>query len=280
MTQSKSIPSKKLRRLLDAPQDKMIQAALAGDQRAFEELFRRYHRYVIRLCINHLNGDRDHALDLCQEAFICAFARLERLRDHSRFMPWLAQIARNKCLSFIRGQRIASKALREFVAMGPATFSHRSWVAGSDLIEATIGAMENPDLRETAHLFYLEGKRTAEIARLQNISQTAVTTRLNRFRTAIKRRMAGEASFVLCWMPSAPGAFRPQMVQPYLNRLEQLILSLFDFMPAPPTGRRAQLLLSLLDQWASVYSVVMTMILNMLYIEYSGLISALISIDF
>jgi DNA-directed RNA polymerase specialized sigma24 family protein len=52
--------------------------------------------------------------------------------------------------------------------------------------------MSNAQLRETVTLFYLEGKKTTEIAKIQAITQTAVTTRLNRFRGKLRKRLAQE----------------------------------------------------------------------------------------
>jgi len=245
---SKKIFAKDFYPLLEAPQDQVIQAALAGNELAFENLFQHYYRYVYRVCLNHLGMDREHAHDLCQEAFISAFERLERLRDHSRFIYWLAQIARNKCLSFTRRQRIAANALREFEAINTTRSANRPWAAKTELIDVLIRTVEDADLRETVHLFYLEGKRTAEIARLQNLTQTAVTSRLNRFRIALKRRMVQEIPAVIYWMPTSSFGSRPRFVLSLLNRLGQdvqsMLSSMTSWMPTIPFGSRPRVLLS------------------------------------
>lgn len=175
-------------------EDPIIQSALSGDERAFEDLFHRYRRQVLHLCLQYSNGDRDQAHDLCQETFISAFLQLGRLRDRSRFFYWIAEIARNKCVSFTRKQRVIVKALREYEVIKPAMSGDTSQWSESELelISELIRGVENPDLRETIRLFYVEGKRTSEIARLQKISQTSVTTRLNRFRTRFRKRIAQE----------------------------------------------------------------------------------------
>jgi RNA polymerase sigma-70 factor (ECF subfamily) len=180
--------------VLNSPEDSIIQSALSGDERAFEYLFHQYRGQVFHVCLRYSNGDRDQAHDLCQEAFISAFSKLERLRDRSRFFYWIAEIAKNKCLSFIRKQRAAVKLLREYEVIKPAMSAHDSqWTeAELELITELIHGMENADLRETIRLFYIEGKKTSDISRLQKISQTAVTTRLNRFRAKFRKRITQE----------------------------------------------------------------------------------------
>ena len=175
-------------------EDPIIQSALSGDESAFEWLFHRYRRQVLHLCLQYSGGDHDQAHDLCQEAFISAFLQLGRLRDRSRFFYWIAEIARNKCVSFARKQRVIVKTLREYEVIKPAMADTAPRWSETELqlIEELISDLDNPALRETVRLFYVEGKRTGEIAQLQQISQTAVTTRLNRFRVRFRKRLTQE----------------------------------------------------------------------------------------
>jgi len=172
----------------------VIQSALTGDEGAFEALFLRHRRTILYLCLQYSNGDRDQAHDLCQETFITAFLHLKRLRDQARFAHWISEIARNKCLSFARKQRAVVKTLQAYEVLKPVmTDNQPRWTEEEiELINELIRGMDNPALQETIRLFYIEGRKTAEIATAQGISQTAVTTRLNRFRTKFRKRMAQE----------------------------------------------------------------------------------------
>ena len=194
VTGDKSSPSSVLIEPSRLPDGFVIQSALSGDERAFEVLFLRHRRAILYLCLRYSNGDRDQAHDLCQETFISAFLHLKRLRDQSRFLYWLTEIAKNKCVSFVRKQRAAVKTLHAYEVLKPVmTDNLPRWTETEiELITNLIGGMDNPELRETIRLFYIEGKRTTEIAAAQRISQTAVTTRLNRFRTKFRKRMAQE----------------------------------------------------------------------------------------
>lgn len=172
----------------------LIAAALEGNEHAYEQLFQRHRKQILRLCLEYSAGDRDQAHDLCQETFISAFLHLGRLRDRSRFYFWLAEIAKNKGVSFTRKQRTFFRILEEYRSVKDVmTDTGSEWTdAEVRLIEELIASMPNPELQETIRLFYLEGRKTADIARVQKISQTAVTTRLNRFRGGLRKRLAKE----------------------------------------------------------------------------------------
>src|SRR5262245_44844309 len=47
-------------------------------------------------------GDRDEAMDLCQDAFMKAYRELATLKDLDRFSSWLYRIAHNTCYSRLR----------------------------------------------------------------------------------------------------------------------------------------------------------------------------------
>ena len=54
---------------------------------------------------NRLVGNREDALDLCQDAFLKAYRNLGKLDDPGRFAPWLFRIAHNEAFSLLRKPR-------------------------------------------------------------------------------------------------------------------------------------------------------------------------------
>jgi RNA polymerase sigma-70 factor (ECF subfamily) len=168
-----------------------VKAALSGDEAALERLFCRYKDLVIKICLKYCRRDAAQALDLCQETFINAFRELKHLRDPSRFFFWLAEIARNNGLLHLRKQRVLQKNLQEYqVVKGALRDGRPRWSETEiELIREFLRTTESPEMQETVRLFYVEGWKTAEIAEIQGITQTAVTTRLNRFRTRLRARL-------------------------------------------------------------------------------------------
>src|SRR4029079_17218656 len=71
----------------------LVVRARAGDHAAFAALYDRHARLVRAICYDataHLTS----ADDLSQEVFLRAYQKLHQLRDGSRFVAWLCEIAR------------------------------------------------------------------------------------------------------------------------------------------------------------------------------------------
>jgi RNA polymerase sigma-70 factor, ECF subfamily len=87
--------------MLDATQRleaETVAQASAGDQRAFERLYRAHAARVFGLCLR-LTCDRHHAQDCTQEAFVAAWKALPKFEGRSRFSSWLHRIAVNVVVS-------------------------------------------------------------------------------------------------------------------------------------------------------------------------------------
>ncbi|MBA3327570.1 MAG: sigma-70 family RNA polymerase sigma factor, partial [Solirubrobacterales bacterium] len=86
----------------------LVAAVRAGDDRAFEGLYERYHR---RICAYVLGMVHDHgrAEDITQDVFMSA---LRRMRENDRdivFKPWIYEIAKNACIDAFRRSRRAQE---------------------------------------------------------------------------------------------------------------------------------------------------------------------------
>ena len=178
----------------DMPDELLIELALAGDKRAFEHLFSRYKKQTFSSCLKMLRGDQAQALDLCQEAFISAYKNLGQLNDRKNFKGWLSVITRNACLSYLRQQAAFTKMIADYEIIQDVILDpHDEWTdAEIKLVHDLIHKIKNPNMKETIVLYYIEGKKTTEIAEIQNLTQSTITTRLDRFRLKISRRLIRE----------------------------------------------------------------------------------------
>jgi RNA polymerase sigma-70 factor (ECF subfamily) len=82
--------------------EKIVEACLAGDGRAYAGLVRLHGKRVYAICLA-MTGNAADAEDMTQETLMRGFTELASLRDHDRFGPWIAAIAGNACRNFIRG---------------------------------------------------------------------------------------------------------------------------------------------------------------------------------
>jgi RNA polymerase sigma-70 factor (ECF subfamily) len=73
----------------------LVARALQGDLKAEDALFRRHGRAVAGL-VARLLGSAQDADDVVHDAFLRSFRELDRLREPTRFRPWVTQIAVNR----------------------------------------------------------------------------------------------------------------------------------------------------------------------------------------
>ena len=79
----------------------LVLAFQAGDDAAFDELYRRHHERVARVCYRFMNN-RPDAEEAAQEAFLKAFQALPRFNGQFQVGAWLARIAANVCVDNLR----------------------------------------------------------------------------------------------------------------------------------------------------------------------------------
>jgi RNA polymerase sigma-70 factor, ECF subfamily len=79
----------------------LVSQARHGDTTAFGELIERHQGVVFAVALSHLR-QREAAEDLAQDVFLRAWLHLEVLRDGARFGAWVARLARNLALDWVR----------------------------------------------------------------------------------------------------------------------------------------------------------------------------------
>lgn len=83
----------------------LIQAALKGNNRAYEKLMTKYHDAISNF-IYRMIQDKQQVEDLTQEAFIKAFGSLASFDAEYAFSTWLYKIATNNCIDYIRRRKL------------------------------------------------------------------------------------------------------------------------------------------------------------------------------
>src|SRR4051812_18258634 len=73
-----------------------------GDDDAWEELVRRFSRYVLAIAQQAYRLSPADAEDVFQEVFARTYERLGDLRNDEAIRPWIAQLTRRLCIDRIR----------------------------------------------------------------------------------------------------------------------------------------------------------------------------------
>ncbi len=144
------------------------------------KMFEEHKNAVYRTALSYVCSISD-AEDICQTAFI-------KLLEHSevpdeKAKSWLLKVTVNLCKDYRKSfwnrnrEPLDENISFEIPEQGEAFF-----------------AMMNLDKKErtAVYLFYYEGYKTEEIAKILGISQSAVTTRLSRARKKMKMELEAE----------------------------------------------------------------------------------------
>jgi RNA polymerase sigma-70 factor (ECF subfamily) len=148
----------------------LVNAAIAGDRRAWSELYDRYVQ-AVHGCILAKVPPID-AEDLTQDVFVFALARLETLADPKRFGGWLMTIARNRRTDYWRrhkdSKEFANERKSEQAPLGDAQ-------RALDAIRSLPDAYQEPLIMR-----FVEGMTGPEIARCLDMKHGAVRVNLSR----------------------------------------------------------------------------------------------------
>lgn len=163
-----------------------------GDEAAFRRLVERSASTVCSIALAIVRNV--HASeDIAQETFLAAWANLRNLRNPSSFLPWLRQMTRNQAhLWHRRHDREIADDASLAAAADPRPLAVHSVIAEEEqrILEEVLN--EIPDeSREVIILYYREGRSTAQVALLLDISEEAVRQRLSRSRSLIREQMLG-----------------------------------------------------------------------------------------
>jgi RNA polymerase sigma-70 factor (ECF subfamily) len=82
----------------DLNDTELVRRAKRDDQRAVEELIRRYRNKVYAITYQMCQGNEDDAQELTQESFFKAFKNIKKFKGKSAFYTWLYRITVNTCL--------------------------------------------------------------------------------------------------------------------------------------------------------------------------------------
>ena len=145
-------------------------------------LFRQYKDSVYRLALSFTGSVQD-AEDVTQTVFLKLLETKPAL-EAGRERTWLFQVAANECRSLWR--RLSRRRTEPL----EAALTVAAPEADRAVLEA-VGRLKPGD-RAVLYLFYYEGYTTGEIGVLLGISQSAVTTRLQRARQKLKLTLEQE----------------------------------------------------------------------------------------
>ena len=169
----------------------LVAAAQEGDRQALAELLERHRPSVLAVC-SRILGRTEGAEDAYQEAALQALLGIDRVRDPSRFGPWLCGIALNVCRLWLRSgwreslvdsDTLADRGGHPTSALGESEMQRR--------VRGAVSRLPAGQRRATV-LFYLAGLTQQEVADALDIPVSAVKARLHKARASLRQRLTSE----------------------------------------------------------------------------------------
>jgi RNA polymerase sigma-70 factor, ECF subfamily len=152
----------------------LVKQALAGDQRAFETLIKKYEQ-PLRGYMWRILKDQELIADVLQSVFFQLFVSLPKLRTAHPLKPWLFRVAYYRCLDELR-----KNARRQAMPF--------SLLPGQDNEEESLLVEELPDSHLTPEKFLEQQELHEQVVQ-------AIETLSPRFRAVVHLRYFGELSF-------------------------------------------------------------------------------------
>jgi RNA polymerase sigma-70 factor (ECF subfamily) len=194
------------------PEQALVRALVAGEERAFNELVGRHHRSLVRLARTFVRSDA-LAEEVAQDTWCAVMTGIERFQGRSSLKTWIFSICVNKARTRAERERrtipFSTLAAESEDGEGPAvearfpgagswTASPRGWedpqrrAVSLELREDLRGALEELPARQrlVVTLRDVEGLDLAEIGRLLELSPGNARVLLHRGRTRLRSILA------------------------------------------------------------------------------------------
>jgi RNA polymerase sigma-70 factor (ECF subfamily) len=173
----------------ELPDAELVKLAQAGDNRAFDELVRRYENKVYRLAFKILRHE-DDAGEALQDAFLSAYRGLKNFKADSTFSTWLYRVATNAALMKYRKRRDGHVSLEQSQSHDWSALPDDELLTGEldDILSEGLDRLPD-ELREVFVMRDIEGLSNSDVAERLRLTVPAVKSRLHRARLQLRDRL-------------------------------------------------------------------------------------------
>jgi len=177
------------------PEQILVERCLGGEESAWEDLAKTYTRRVYAICYR-FTGNDGQAQELTQEVFLRVFRSLKSFRaGEGSFTTWLTRLTRNLLIDHYRRTKLdrVTDSIEDQLPMLEQSQTAYTRTDGllsgreaSEILQAGLQRL-SPELREAVILRDLQELEYREIARVLNVPEGTVKSRLNRGRLELAR---------------------------------------------------------------------------------------------
>ena len=164
----------------------VVQVAVGGNRRAFDELVHRYQSPVRRFFLHQTLGDSQLSDDLAQDTFLKAYQHIGSFRGMASFQTWLMRIAFRVFYDYIRREKARREGEShpsglqpvEGLAAGNASHFDTQSALRIDIYAAL--ALLKPEERTCITLQMIDGYDIKGIAAITQLKEGTVKSHISR----------------------------------------------------------------------------------------------------
>ncbi len=166
----------------------LILKAQKGNRDAFCKLLQAHEAKIYALCFKYMQNTHD-ASDAAQDAIIKIFLNIAKFRFNSAFSTWVYRIVVNTCVDLLRKKKNIV-TLEAYETRSPYANPDEDVISAEFMAGLKQAVADLPiDFKNVLILKDLEHKKYEEIARILDISEGTVKSRLSRAREKLKKLM-------------------------------------------------------------------------------------------
>ena len=169
-------------------ESQLINGCRKGDRLAQKELYERYSRRMMGVCLRYVY-DRETARDLLQDGFVKVFTSMDSFSGTGSFEGWMRKIFVNCALEYLR----KSDVLRESTDLDNT--AELIQPAGSVISDMSAAELMNlvqelpAGFRTVFNLFAIEGYSHKEISDMLNITESTSRSQFTRAKQMLQKRI-------------------------------------------------------------------------------------------
>lgn len=181
-----------------------VKSIKAGDAGAFKKLYFRLYSNLLAYAESYLKN-RYISEEICQEVFLYLWEKRELIAADTRFLPYLLRITRNKCLNYLKSERLRPIPVGEWeteemklnlLALEDPSAGRLLTGELEYLIDTVLEELPQ-SCRETFLLSRDKGLKYQEISELTGTPLKTVESRMSKCLQIFRKRLADYLSIIL-----------------------------------------------------------------------------------
>jgi RNA polymerase sigma-70 factor (ECF subfamily) len=167
----------------------IIEGCARHDRRAQQELYSRYSRFLLGICMRYA-ADRAEAEDILQESFLKIYFNISDFSGTGSFMGWLRKVAVNTAIThYHRNLKYRYHVeIEEFVSAETGVTSFEEDFFTSDELYKVLNDLP-AGYRMVFNLYAVEGYKHKEIAEMLGIDTNTSKSQYSRAKSALREKL-------------------------------------------------------------------------------------------